>query len=898
VNRRIIGSALAAIGLVAGCSVLNPSDTTTTNQAPTVATVATATPNPVTGTTSALAVLGTDDAGESALIYTWAATTVPTGGTVTFSVNGTNAAKATTATFTKAGSYTLQATIKDAEGLTVTSSVTVVVSTTTSSINVHGTISHDTTWADTVHVDGDLIVNNAILTISRKTRILVDDDAKISVVSGGKITIGEGAFFHLGTTVYFEVGYGTAGTLIATGSDSLPITFTKSTGVQNWGYSNAERSGGIWIGSNATTQTALTHCIIEYATTGIFVEAGVYTISKCKIRNSSLHGIQFDGTDAGFKDSASCQFDTITGCASYPIHIYANRLADISATSGLSGNATGMDAIQVAGTDVTTSGFWKKLNVPYFMNGKSGINSAAGPVITIEPGTILNFNNEAYIEVGSGEPGTLKAIGTDAAPITFTKSTGVQNWGYSNAERSGGIWIGSKATTQTTLTSCIIEYATTGIFVEAGVYPISKCKIRNCSLHGIQFDGTDAGPKDSASCQFDTITGCGSYPIHLSSQYLGDLSVTCGLTGNATNMDFVQVSGSTVTKSGYWKKLNVPYLMSGTTSIGDATGPVVTIQPGTIFKFDSEAYIDIGSGKSGTIKAQGTVTDSIFFDVSATAATWGYENANRSGGIWIGGYATLNTSLQYCSIKNAVAGIFVETGAKVEISNCLVKNSKLNGMVFNGTGMPKDSANFLNNVITGSAEYGIRIEGNNLVKLSGTGSVAGNTLGGIFVLGEAVTQSGMWKKHDAPYIVDGTLDIGATAGVTITIQPGAQFRLVADAYIQVGYTYPATVLANGTTTDPIVFTGHVDGSFWGYDNSATRGGGIWFGNKATTITSFTYCTVEKATHGFFVDGPVKIQNCTIRDNKYYGMIIDADGATATVTPNTFSGNGTGDSHTL
>ena len=51
--------------------------------------------------------LGADDAGEAALTYTWSTTGTPPA-PVTFSVNGNNAAKNTTATFTKAGSYNIQ----------------------------------------------------------------------------------------------------------------------------------------------------------------------------------------------------------------------------------------------------------------------------------------------------------------------------------------------------------------------------------------------------------------------------------------------------------------------------------------------------------------------------------------------------------------------------------------------------------------------------------------------------------------------------------------------------------------------------------------------------------------------------------------------------------------------
>ena len=89
----------------------------------------------MTGTTTALSVLGADDGGESNLSYTWATTGSPPAA-VTFSANGTNVSKNTTATFAKAGTYNFKVTITDAGGLTTTSSVAVTVSPALTSIVV------------------------------------------------------------------------------------------------------------------------------------------------------------------------------------------------------------------------------------------------------------------------------------------------------------------------------------------------------------------------------------------------------------------------------------------------------------------------------------------------------------------------------------------------------------------------------------------------------------------------------------------------------------------------------------------------------------------------------------------------------------------------------------------
>lgn len=120
-----------------GISAVSAGDSFTfggsTNQPPTVASPAKASSNPVTGTSVLLSVLGADDGGAVNLRYNWTSTG-PAG--VQFSLNGTNSALNTMATFSKAGDYSFTVTITDAEGLSVTSTVSVSVKQTITSVVV------------------------------------------------------------------------------------------------------------------------------------------------------------------------------------------------------------------------------------------------------------------------------------------------------------------------------------------------------------------------------------------------------------------------------------------------------------------------------------------------------------------------------------------------------------------------------------------------------------------------------------------------------------------------------------------------------------------------------------------------------------------------------------------
>ena len=101
---------------------------------PTVVTPAAASPEIVTGTTTDLSVLGNAIAGESNLIYTWSATGPAD---VSYSANGTNASKNTTATFAEAGQYEFTAAIENTtNGAITTSSIFVTVEQTSTGVAI------------------------------------------------------------------------------------------------------------------------------------------------------------------------------------------------------------------------------------------------------------------------------------------------------------------------------------------------------------------------------------------------------------------------------------------------------------------------------------------------------------------------------------------------------------------------------------------------------------------------------------------------------------------------------------------------------------------------------------------------------------------------------------------
>jgi hypothetical protein len=351
---------------------------------------------------------------------------------------------------------------------------------------IHGLITADTVWNSSskeYYIDGDLTIN-ANVAWGKKIRVRIADGAGVRIDGDGKLTIAEGVTVASGTGSYIEVGYSTPGTLVVRGSDSLPVLFTRTSGAQDWGCGGISGSGagGILLQDNATAQTLLDHCIIEYATTGIYVNTVRPVITNCIIRNNSSFGINFDAVSSP-KDSASFINNSITGNGNYPLCLDAEGLTRLSGDTYINGNAP--DEILVFGGAVTHTGTWKKHGVPYFFSNAVWIGSVPGVTITMSPGVVCMFSAGAYLEVGYTNTAALIANGTAQDSIKFTNAAGGGYWGSDGAD-AGGILLYDKTATTTSLTYCLIEGATAGIFVQADV-TIRNCTIRDNQGYGIGY---------------------------------------------------------------------------------------------------------------------------------------------------------------------------------------------------------------------------------------------------------------------------------------------------------------------------------------------------------------------------------------------------------------------------
>jgi Galactose oxidase, central domain len=304
------------------------------NKPPTVLNPATASPNPVTGKTTLLSVLGADDGGEANLTYTWATTGTPPAA-VTFSANRTNTAKSSTATFSKAGSYTLQCTITDSGSLSVFSSVTVTVNQTATKIAV--------TPASA----------NVVITKTRQYVAVLNDQFGLAMTTQPTITWGPASVTSgtLSSTGLFTANTTVGGpyTLTATGAGksgtatvtviAVPIVTTAAiTGITNTSATsggNVTFTGGSAITARGVCWSTTANPTIANTKTSNGTGTGIFTSSLTGLSPGTTYNVRAYATNSsGTAYGANVKFTT-TGVAPFIIVIKTDNIIAVNSPKNM-----------------------------------------------------------------------------------------------------------------------------------------------------------------------------------------------------------------------------------------------------------------------------------------------------------------------------------------------------------------------------------------------------------------------------------------------------------------------------------------------------------------------------------------------------------------------------------
>jgi len=555
----------------------------------------------------------------------------------------------------------------------------------------------------------------------------------------------------------------------------------------------------------------------------------------------------------------------------------------LTAQTPISGNQTGTLAAGV-----------------YHANGT--ITVPVGQTWTLNPGVIIKFVNAYEVTVN----GTLIANGTAGNPVIFSDVADDTAGGNTNG---GGVSTGSAAAWRgivfgSTSSASVLNYTDlryggsgfiSNIHLNSASPTFTNCVIRNCYADGMELNGNS----------FPTVTDCtftnnGGFAINSAPIAAVPAITNNAATGNGGN--FVHVTVGAVNSN---LTINQASMITGAlgieTTIAVAAGVTLTLNPGVIFKFINAYEVTV----DGALVVNGTAGNPVILTDDADDSAGG--NTNGGAGVSVGSptgwrgiifnSTSSASSLNYADLRYGGSGFISNihlNSANPTVTNCTIRDCYADGMELNGNSFPTvTNCTFTNNggfainsapiaavpAITNNAATG---NGGNFIHVT-VGAVSGNV---------TINQTSM---------ITGALGIetsvAVAAGATLTLNAGVIFKFM-NAY---EVTVDGTLVVNGTSGNPVIFTDDADDTAGGNTNgggastgSPTAWRGIIF-NPTSSASVLNHADLRYGGSGFISNVHLNsanptLGNCVIRNCYTDGMELNGN-SFPTVSTCTFTNNG-------
>ncbi|WKN44407.1 PKD domain-containing protein [Tunicatimonas pelagia] len=514
-------------------------------------------------------------------------------------------------------------------------------------------------------------------------------------------------------------------------------------------------------------------------------------------------------------------------------------------------------------------------------------------VLTVEPGVIVEFDENALLTVASGG-GALVADGETDNKITFTTSN------PDGGIRWGGIYFSSQdgrnildnvaitfagGTNMRDFADFVDVPANIGLGQGAKL-AITNTEITNSGGYGMYIRFGELIGFSNNNVSNNTLSGVG-LPINIA----GTIDAATTFSGNTQGA--IEIFGSTLSGDIALASLagDAFYYVSGSiTANAD-----LTIDAGAELRMEEDVFFTITD--DGSFSVNGTASDQVTMTAFDEDNPWGgikmastssnnkidYANIGYTGGTDIG---------EFSDFVDVPAAIGLYANGELQLTNTTIADGEGYG-IYNRYGF---LTTFENNTIVRNAEYGIGLEVERVSEIDVNTTFTDNTKGAVEIFGGTLNEGpGTWValKDGAKYIVTG----GITIRDQLTIEAGALFEF--DNNIPFVVEQSGSLIAQGTSDTMIEFTSISPTVFkWRgilIDSST--------GNNVLDFVKITYGGSSKYDFDGFVDAltnigigtnaTVNITNSEISNSGNYGIYSDGT-ANANVEDaaagNTFSDN--------
>lgn len=404
-------------------------------------------------------------------------------------------------------------------------------------------------------------------------------------VDGGSLTIDGGVTLEFLPGAGLAVGFEKPAVLRVRGTAEAPVRMTISGDTR---YAGAWRGIALYEHADGSQLAGLE---VEYAGNNmrgtIYVQADDVAIDDTTVRDCA--GVAVHVTSKGRLTSfAHNRLERVSAPA---LLLPPSSVAAISPDTALPADSE----VHVLGGAITERVRWAALPVPYVIGGPIDIEGADQEheaLLELSPGTVLRFDDDAYLTVGYDRPAALLADAEGLAPIVLTSGT----------KQAAGAWRGVNLYKWATgsFANVLFEYAgqrpDRGALYANGEARLSVkgSRFKDCgggaTLHGgglriAEFRGNTFERADPA--------------LDVSPQALGLLAAE-----NTLGAAPIRLEGGVISRDAVWNDFGAPIHAAAPISID--SGATLTIRPGVALVVQDGFTLGVGEFEAATLKIEGT----------------------------------------------------------------------------------------------------------------------------------------------------------------------------------------------------------------------------------------------------------------------------------------------------
>ncbi len=331
-----------------------------------------------------------------------------------------------------------------------------------------------------------------------------------------------------------------------------------------------------------------------------------------------------------------------------------------------------------------------------------------------------------------------------------------------------------------------------------------------------------------------------------------------------------------------------------TVTVGDASGPTLTIEDGVTVIFDPYTALRVGDGQPGTLVVQGGATGVLFTSSQASPAYGDWDGLYIGSGD--GGTTLTGLTVEYAGSNNTTSirltsssptlervtvreswnhGLYAESGSYPLIQDSsFVDNRGYGVYLTSDSGLATGATpTFAGNALTGNGQRPMVLPAEYVKELDRTSDFTGNGDAWIEVYEGDLTGDATWADHGVPYRVDGLLTVYGGSSPTWTLEDGVEIEFGAGSAVYVGLSGGGRMVVEGTSAGVLLTSAE-----------AAPSRGDWYGiyvGPADDGSVFTGMTLEYAGStsvswlgALWVDDAagVEVHGSTIRESGTNGIL--------------------------